>query len=177
MCLPQPMSQHVWGFYYLLAHLLLFIYYHHEHCCFLIASLVHVRSANLLLLFCCRCKSPNKTAVLYFSLELWDRFSTLNRQLMWSAHPAASATLTSTVIFTRLFHSEPPNSHTLSHIHTQACLILSCMTFTSETDITFSVMSIVGITGGPLRKLSPNGDIVLSAMLPCPSAVSWDDSR
>lgn len=42
----------------------LFVCGHHARCCRLTASLVHVRSADLLLLFCCRWGGPNKTVVL-----------------------------------------------------------------------------------------------------------------
>lgn len=49
----------------------LFICGHHECYCCLIASLVHVRSANLLLLFRCRCKRLNKTVMLYSEI-LWS---------------------------------------------------------------------------------------------------------
>lgn len=49
----------------------LFICGHHECYCCLIASLVHVRSANLLLLFRCRCKRLNKSVTLYSEI-LWS---------------------------------------------------------------------------------------------------------
>lgn len=154
---------------------------YHERCWCLIASLVHVRSADLLLLFRCRCKSLNKNccASVRDSWELGVGFLSWTKELIWSAGPTAlNHTDKCCYLNLPLFFSiqNPYNSHTSSHTHSRIHT-LETRFIHKQYDFHLWVMSIVCIRRDPLRIFSPTGDIVLPAVLLCPSAASWDDSR